>query len=157
MRCLAALTEPNGHYSRTDSDSEREDEFNFGDNETVEDATAEYVENADDPDPYVAFIANVHGMNGWFFRPGDPDPWPSVPHGHWENKPSPKLNPYTSRAYDNNHNEVLKKRLSRKTMVALWNDSKFREGTLKSIDYYVLEFPTHQFNIRHYRRLPRRR
>ena len=46
-------------------------------------------------------------LNTWVFTKADPDSYPSIPHGHYksQNKPWPKLNPYTGRVFSAKHQE----------------------------------------------------
>ena len=39
------------------------------------------------------------GLADWEFHPYDPDYFPSVPHGHYQGKPQPKLDAYLGRVY----------------------------------------------------------
>lgn len=91
----------------------------------------------------------MHGMKDmtkWEFHEHDDDPFPSVPHAHWERKDRPKLDPYTGRAYMYLNKEDTSKRLKRKQRIELWNNVKFREFVLRALDWYML---SHQHNISH--------
>lgn len=116
--------------------------------------------NADDEPPILEFIP-IGLKRPWCFTVGDPDNYPSVPHGHLNSKdqPWPKLNPYTGRAFNAKDFEELKLRLSRKEMVCLWNNKDFCDHARKQIAYYSTQFPHHKFPvpIRRIFRLPRRR
>ena len=84
------------------------------------------------------------GLNErWVFTTGDPDPIPSVPHGHYQNQDNsePKLNPYTGKAWNSDGSEVRKHRLNRQEMVYLWNDEAFREECRKNLEHFVSNTP----------------
>ncbi|MDO6612279.1 hypothetical protein Q4601_06945 [Shewanella sp. 1_MG-2023] len=87
----------------------------------------------DDP-PWLELLM----MNQWMFTLGDADCYPSVPHGHYKSKTRewPKLNPYTGRAFSDVHREDVSKRLSKKDMIKLWNDSKFIEHCREQVLWY---------------------
>src|SRR5947208_3277842 len=43
-------------------------------------------------------LSRQSGLGDWVFTIGDPDPLPSIPHGHWQHQHHPKkLDPYTGR------------------------------------------------------------
>ena len=77
-------------------------------------------------------------MNEWMFTIGDVDCYPSVPHGHNKSKTKqwPKLNPYTGRVFSDMHKEDTGKRLSKKDMKNIWNDSKFVEHCREQVLWY---------------------
>tara|TARA_R110001583_G_C5648135_1_gene408451 strand:+ start:2473 stop:3006 length:534 start_codon:yes stop_codon:yes gene_type:complete len=77
-------------------------------------------------------------MNQWMFTLGDADCYPSVPHGHYKSKTRewPKLNPYTGRVFSDVHKEDVSKRLSKKEMIKLWNDSTFIEHCRAQVLWY---------------------
>lgn len=102
-------------------------------------------------------IHSIKGVNKWEFHQNDVDPNPSVPHGHKGRRDHPKCDPYTGRVYDRRRNEIVSERLKRKTRVALWNNSKFREFALKAIMWYEEVHPYYTFRVPNPRRLPRRR
>lgn len=98
-------------------------------------------------------------FSNWVFTKGDPDPYPSVPHGHWRaaNNNWPKVNPYTGRAFKVKHQEDTHSRLSKFDLRSLWNDDKFRDFCRSHIIWYLEQFPYHEFPIPRHRvlRLPR--
>ncbi len=105
--------------------------------------------------PLMHFGTAAPRLGAWEFHPQDRDPKPSVPHGHWQGRKQPKLNPYTGRVYDK-AGEVTRMRLSRKDMAALWNDRTFRRNVLEAIAWYSAEYPWHVFPVADPMRLPRR-
>jgi len=86
-------------------------------------------------------------MNQWMFTLGDADCYPSVPHGHFKSKTRewPKLNPYTGRVFSDVHREDVSKRLSKKDMIKIWNDSKFIEHCREQIHWYSDFAPSYGF------------
>jgi hypothetical protein len=113
---------------------------------------------ADGEPPIIEFMP-LGLSQSWFFTLGDPDNYPSVPHGHLQNqnRPWPKLNPYTGRAFNAKDSEDVRLRLRRKDMVVLWNSQDFRDHALKQIAHYQVTFPHHRFPVpaSRVRRLPR--
>ncbi|GAB3446064.1 hypothetical protein [Insolitispirillum peregrinum] len=95
-------------------------------------------------------------FNAWHFTGSDPDPYPSVPHGHYEseNNPYPKLNPYTGRVFSNKHQYNIDMKLGKKEMKKLWNDKNFRSFCLRQVIYYETSFPHYKFPVRHPHRFP---
>lgn len=93
----------------------------------------------------------------WYFTKSDPDPYPSTPHGHLHspNKPWPKLNPYTGRAFKEKHQEDSSLRLPKHKMRLLWRDPKFQSFCRDHIIWYIEEHPHHSFPVRYPLRLPR--
>jgi len=111
---------------------------------------------APESDPLLLHFSSVApGLGAWTFYPQDRDPKPSVPHGHWQGRRQPKLNPYTGRVFDRN-GEVKRMRLGRKAMKALWNDKAFRRNVLEAVVWYAREYPWHRFPVDKPNRLPRR-
>jgi len=88
-------------------------------------------------------------LNTWVFTKADPDPFPSVPHGHFksQNNKWPKLNPYTGRVFMAKHQEDKTRRLSKDEMRKIWRDREFREFCLEMIRWYRIRFPHHPFPI----------
>ncbi|EOW2077712.1 hypothetical protein ACNZ70_002037 [Vibrio mimicus] len=97
---------------------------------------------ADDP-PWLELLM----INQWMFTIGDVDCYPSVPHGHYKSKTRewPKLNPYTGRVFSDVHKEDTGKRLSKKDMIKLWNDSNFIEHCREQILWYSGFAPSYSF------------
>lgn len=103
----------------------------------------------------ISFMTTAGGLKNWFFRPGDPDYFPSVPHGHWENRDKPKLDAYLGWVYEGSKQTD---RLKRKSIVALWNDENFRAVAGAAIEYYLTNYPHYRgWRVSNPRRLPRRR
>lgn len=87
-------------------------------------------------------------MNKWLFTIGDADCYPSVPHGHYQSKTNawPKLNPYTGRVFSGVHKEDVRKRLSKKEMTTLWNDSAFIAHCREQVLWYSDFSPNYGFS-----------
>lgn len=86
-------------------------------------------------------------LNQWMFTIGDRDCYPSVPHGHFKAKTNewPKLNPYTGRVFVAGHKEDSAKRLNKKEMIDLWNNTKFVERCREQVLWYSDFAPAYQF------------
>lgn len=111
----------------------------------------------DDSDDFVLQLipAGSTGLSSWIFHQADEDPFPSIPHGHLHGKSQPKLNPYTGWIYNGSQQTSREKR---KKIVALWNDSKFRNFAREAIDFYLGKFPKYTgWRVPNPRRLPRKR
>lgn len=96
-------------------------------------------------------------LRKWYFTGSDPDPYPSVPHGHLNSaaRAWPKLNPYTGRVYCQKHQEDTSLRLTKNEMKAVWDDPKFRAFCRSHILWYLEQNPYYQFPVVHPLRLPR--
>ena len=110
----------------------------------------------EDEPPILQLLPAVStGLSDWHFHQADADYFPSIPHGHWQGRDQPKLDPYTGWNYQGSKQTA---RESRKKIVALWNDDKFRRFARAAIDYYLQAFPSYGgWRVRDPRRLPRRR
>lgn len=88
-------------------------------------------------------------LGTWIFTKADPDYYPSVPHGHYrnQNKKWPKLNPYTGRVFDGQHQEDTKKRLTRNQMRSIWNCESFKSFCREMIVWYRETFPKYRFPV----------
>mgnify|MGYP000051715894 CR=1 FL=1 len=98
----------------------------------------------DDPtDRWPRFLA----FSKWMFTVGDPDCYPSVPHGHLHRKTNewPKLNPYTGRVFSVVHAEDITSRLTKAEMKTLWNDGDFVEHCRKQVLWYSNFAPEYGF------------
>lgn len=109
----------------------------------------------DEPDFFHFYPSSNTGLAKWEFRPYDADPYPSVPHGHWEGRSRPKLDPYQGWVYDRTEQV---RREPKKKIVALWNDRAFRQFALESIRFHLEHFDYHgDWRVENPLRLPRRR
>ena len=109
----------------------------------------------DEPPILQLLPAASTGLSNWNFHQADPDYFPSIPHGHWQGRDQPKLDPYTGWIYRGSKQTT---REDRKKIVALWSDDKFRKFARAAIDYYLEAFPSYTgWRVRNPRRLPRRR
>jgi hypothetical protein len=112
-----------------------------------------------DPGGYLIHLI-VSGMGEtekWTFHQYDDDPHPSIPHGHKYAKNQPKCDPYTGRVFDFRRNEIVQMRLSTKARNYLWNNSDFREFSLRAIAYYSVHHPEYRFRVPAPYRLPMKR
>jgi hypothetical protein len=100
--------------------------------------------------------ASRTGLGKWEFRPQDADPHPSVPHGHWEGRSRPKLDPYQGWIYEGKKKQTSRE--SKDKIKALWNDRIFRKFALDTIRYHLQAFPYHgDWRVENPLHLPRRR
>lgn len=95
-------------------------------------------------------------LGKWYFTLSDDDPYPSVPHGHMqsENRPWPKLNPYTGRAFKAKHQEEPSLSLSKHEMRNMWRDEKFRSYCRSHVLRYMETYPYFTFGVRDPLRFP---
>ena len=95
--------------------------------------------------PLIKFVtSSLPGIEKtWVFTKADPDPLPSVPHGHFKDKdnPEPKLDPYKGKAFKINGNEEEKYRLTKKEMVILWDSSDFQRFCKEKLKDFVEREP----------------
>ncbi|GEL69176.1 hypothetical protein MVI01_09600 [Myxococcus virescens] len=94
-------------------------------------------------------------LSRWEFIKGDPDPHPSVPHGHDQGRTFPKLDPYLGWI----HVSTTKRggRLSKNDTRALWNDERFRDFASAALVHFIQENPGYVWRVERPLRLPRRR
>ncbi|WP_409479254.1 hypothetical protein [Pseudobdellovibrio sp. HCB154] len=120
-------------------------------NSKIEVVNSDGSEDVDDyfEEPLILHLIPSGLNNKWVFTIGDSDNYPSVPHGHLDNKtrPWPKLNPYTGRAYSAKDSENIRYRLSRNDMIALWNNQDFRRHALEQIHFYRETYPHYRFPV----------
>lgn len=109
------------------------------------------------------FITSKPGcFTKWLFRVGDPDFFPSIPHGHGVRNSKVKLDCYLGYYYDTRIIDPKKRivgRESREYIIDLWNNEKFRTLALNSIDWYLNSFPHFVWRvpIKRVKKLPKRR
>lgn len=108
-------------------------------------------------DDWLQFIPGgpIAYLHRWQFIVGDPDPHPSVPHGHDNGRPFPKLDPYLGWI----HVSTTKTggRLSKDDTRALWNDERFRDFASAALVHFVRENPSYRWRVDNPLRIPRRR
>lgn len=107
----------------------------------------------DDPLLYYVSLA-VPALRSWVFIVGDPDPYPSVPHGHWRRMPKPKLDPYLGWIYDGTRQI---RRESRRNIILLWNEQSFRTFAQKSVTHFIAQNPRFTWRVRNPGKMPRAR
>lgn len=88
-------------------------------------------------------------LGTWVFTLGDPDCYPSVPHGHHLRKttPWPKLNPYVGRVFVDVHREDVRRRLTRLEMKQLWKDDEFVAHCREQVVWYSDFAPRYAFPL----------
>ncbi len=94
------------------------------------------------------------GLAQWEFHQSDPDFFPSIPHGHFMGRRQPKLDAYVGWIY---RGAEQIGREPKKKIIALWNDTTFRDFARVAIEYYIEHFPNYCWRVADPRRLPRRR
>ena len=119
-------------------------------------STLDYPSGEDEDGAFLRFIAGTNtGLSNWEFHQYDDDFFPSVPHGHWNGRHQPKLDPYQGWVYKGSKQQW---REPRKNIVSLWNERQFREFALVAIDYYRTHYPNYDgWRVVNPMRLPRRR
>ncbi|OXM83691.1 hypothetical protein [Paenibacillus rigui] len=102
-------------------------------------------------------LIRASGKYKWNFRAGDPDFFPSIPHGHNYMNINIKLDPYRGEVFDILHDKQLKSE-DRKFIIQLWNDDEFRDVARKAINHYATNVnPGFAWRVPNYKRLPRKR
>ena len=106
------------------------------------------------PPDWVRFIPR--GLPEWEFHKGDPDPLPSVPHGHYKGKALPKLDPYLGWVCGAQRKQL--DRLPKEQTRALWNDAQYRDFASAALTHFIRENPRWSgWRVGNPLRLPRRR
>lgn len=112
-------------------------------------------EEEDEPQNLCFVAAGKVGLSDWEFHQYDADHHPSVPHGHWQGKSRPKLDPYQGWVYEGTRQTG---RVPKRKIIGLWNDQKFRDFSLAAIHYYLDHHPQYGgWRVARPLRLPRRR
>lgn len=115
----------------------------------------ESLSDDDHDDPFVVTFVSSVVLKDWHFHQYDDDFFPSIPHGHWHKKRAPKLDPYLGWVYVGSRQI---RRESRREIIALWNDLKFRRVAENAIDYYLTTHPHYNgWRVQNPRRLPKKR
>jgi hypothetical protein len=113
------------------------------------------IEPQDDFPWLLKFIpGSATGLSHWIFNIGDPDFFPSIPHGHYQGHKWPKLDAYLGWTYTHSRQG---KREPRQNIIALWNDDKFRDFALRAINWYIGQYPNFQWRVPNPLRLPKKR
>ena len=108
----------------------------------------------DDPEILLFMPVSGTGLQDWEFHKGDPDPQPSVPHGHRYKKGPQKLDPYLGYIYSKG---AQISRVPRDPIIRLWNLKKFREFALEAIEHYSQQNPHWRWRVARPTRLPKSR
>lgn len=104
-------------------------------------------------DGMMHLMVNLPKNGKWVFHQYDADPFPSVPHGHKNDERAIKLHAYQGWIYKGTKQID---RLSRRSIINLWNDDKFRIMASSSIERFITNNPRHKWEVRFPLRLPRR-
>ncbi|RYF86207.1 MAG: hypothetical protein EON98_04365 [Chitinophagaceae bacterium] len=117
--------------------------------------------NEDDRDNALEYITQRPGKySKWAIRAGDPDYFPSIPHGHSVKNDKIKLDCYLGYIYnvaDNAKKRNVIDREHRTYIIDLWNDDSFRTVAMRAIDWYMDTFPLYNWRVSKPRLLPRKR
>jgi hypothetical protein len=106
------------------------------------------------PEDFDIYLITAVGGLSWNFHLGDDDPLPSVPHGHETKTRRPrKFDPYLGWVY---HGTKQTERLSRRTIIDLWNDENFRTFATRAISVFMSKRPDFHWRVSNPLRLPRR-
>ena len=170
LRGLCSTTNPSGNMAdrilrmeEWENRDEWEYEGESPSNELQDDSrpssfesTLDYFPDEDEDGAILCFFAGTRtGLSNWEFHQYDNDSFPSVPHGHWNGRNQPKLDPYLGWVYQGSKQQ---RREPKKNIIALWNDRQFREFTKAAIDYYLSHHPHYDgWRVPNPKRLPRRR
>lgn len=102
-------------------------------------------------------IKHIKLLGAWDFHQNDEDWFPSVPHGHNEEK-GRKLDAYLGWTWTTTKKSQCTGRVPRKAIIDLWNHDPFRELAAKAIDFYLTHFPNYSgWKTKTPRTLPRKR
>lgn len=154
-RCRIAEWLYDGSGMRVDPrDVDGEEHEQENECESPSDDATVTVQQGDPNDSHEPVCQRIVFIN-WVFTKADPDPYPSTPHGHWQNqnKKWPKLDPYNGRVFKAKHNEDTSKRLNKSQMKILWDDEKFKEFCRGHLIWYIEKYPHHVFRVSHDRLL----
>ncbi|ADB37864.1 hypothetical protein [Spirosoma linguale] len=126
--------------------------------DSIEDQESEKADfQGNDYDPLLHFITDKGGKMGrWEFHKTDSDFFPSIPHGHALSNHKIKLDAYSGHMYKNDITKSVD-RESRRYIIDLWNDERFRKVARETITYYMETFRSYRWPVANPLRLPRRR
>lgn len=112
-------------------------------------------EITDESDENIIHLVPLGLSDRWVFTIGDPDPFPSIPHGHLNSKNQawPKLNPYTGWVYSTKSQTT--KRLTKRDMRILWSNEKFRQLCYDHVSWFICTNPDFELGIIHKLRFPK--
>lgn len=113
------------------------------------------VDGEADENSSLLLIAKVNGFSSWHFHQYDPDFSPSVPHGHWKEMETRKLDAYLGWIYEGTRQVSREKR---SLIIDLWNNEEFRCFAATAIDYYLDHHPSYKrWRVSNPKKLPVRR
>lgn len=89
--------------------------------------------------PPLSFLTSAAGILGakWLFRKGDPDWFPSIPHGHLLRRDKIKLDAYRGYTFDTRHANAPLKREPRAYVINLWNTEAFRIFAADALRHFI--------------------
>lgn len=132
--------------------------------EEIQQYGGEFVSEATSPQrpirqPTLALVTLRAGVlkSPWEFTIGDPDPFPSVPHGHLQSNNKVKLDSYLGHTYDTSNGKQMLKRESRHFIISLWNSQKFRDFAIKQLNWFIQNNPAFVWRVSRPHRIPLRR
>jgi hypothetical protein len=103
----------------------------------------------------IQLIAKVNGFSAWHFNQYDPDFFPSVPHGHFNEREARKLDAYLGWIYEGTKQVDREKR---RLIIELWNNEEFRRFAATAIDYYLDHHSSYKvWRVSNPRKLPLKR
>lgn len=130
----------------------------------IEQREAEFVTEVESPQqpvqkPTIALVTAQAGVlkSPWEFTIGDPDPFPSVPHGHLQSNKKVKLDSYLGYTYDTSNGNQMLERESRQFIISLWNCEKFRNFATKQLNWFIQQNPAFVWRVNQPLRIPVRR
>ena len=141
-------------------EEDEEAEFSPEDNQDLVEVEKRHPSgHRDGRDPILSLITPNVGVLGakWVFTLGDPDPFPSIPHGHLHSKKYVKLDAYLGYTFDMRNGQKQLKRESRVFIVNLWNNQKFRQFARKQLRWFISQNPNFKWRVSYPLRLPNRR
>lgn len=112
------------------------------------------VENSDDSSNGNIHIVVQLTKNDWEFHKGDPDPHPSIPHGHKTHDERRKLDAYLGYTFVGTTQDG---RIPKSEIIKLWNDNKFRRFADEALKHFITTNPIYKFRVSNPHRLPKKR
>ncbi len=110
-------------------------------------------ENPESSNPLLHFTTSQAGAISklkWKFTIGDPDYFPSIPHGHATKNKKVKLDSYLGYFYNvsvPNTKANSIGRESRQYIIDLWNNDNFRTFAVNHIDWYLMNFSHYNWRV----------
>jgi hypothetical protein len=131
---MAAETAYTSSLMDAETDDSRESKLEI----TIEE---DCVDGEVDEDNQLLLIAKINSLRAWHLNHYDPDFFPSVPHGHWNEKETRRLDAYLGWQYEGTRQVGLEKR---SVITDLLNNDEFRLFARTAIDYYLEHHPSYK-------------